>query len=87
VHLVEVDVVGAQAPQGVLDRAHDPVAGTAAPVGVVLVHRHEELGGQEHVLAPALERLADDLLRDAGGVDVRGVDELMPASRARWTNK
>jgi hypothetical protein len=32
VHLVEVDVVGAQAPQGVLDRAHDPVAGTAAPV-------------------------------------------------------
>ena len=42
----------------------------------VLAHRHAELGGQHDVVAAALERLADDLLRLAGRVDVGGVDEV-----------
>jgi hypothetical protein len=36
------------------------------------------LGGEHHVLAAALEGLADDLLGLAGGVDVGGVDEVDP---------
>jgi hypothetical protein len=74
VDLVEVDPVGVEPPQRVLDRPHDPPARAAAPVRVV-AHRHEELGRQDDVVAPALERLADDLLRLAGRVDVGGVHE------------
>ena len=62
VHLVEVDVVGAEPPQRVLDRPDDPAPRAAAPVRV-LAHRHEELGRQHDVVAPALQRLPDDLLR------------------------
>ena len=77
VDLVEVDPVGAEAPQRVLDLGDDPAARTAAVVGV-LAHRHAELGGQHDVVAAALECLADDLLGLAGGVDVGGVDEVDP---------
>ena len=75
VHLVEVDVVGAEAPQRVLDRPDDPAPRPAAPVGV-LAHRHEELGREHDVVAPVLQRLPDDLLRLTGGVHVGGVDEV-----------
>jgi hypothetical protein len=61
VHLVEVDVVGAQAPQRVLDLGHDPAARSSTLVGV-LAHRDEELRGQDDVVAAASEGLADDLL-------------------------
>ncbi len=76
VHLVQVDVVGAETAQRVLDRAEDPATGPAADVRVVGVHRHEELGREDHLVASPLQRLADDLLRDAGGVHVGGVDEV-----------
>ena len=77
VHLVEVDPVGAEAAERVLDRLDDPTARAAAVVGV-LAHRHEELGGEHDVVAAALERLADDLFGLAGRVDVGGVDEVDP---------
>jgi hypothetical protein len=76
-HLVEVDPVGAQAPQRVLDLGDDPAARDAAAVGIV-THRPPELRGQHDVVAPPLQGLADDLLGFAGGVDVRGVDEVDP---------
>ena len=82
VDLVEVDPVGAQPPQRVLDRLDDPAPRAAAAVGV-LAHRHEELRRQHDVVAAALERLADDLLGLAGGVDVGGVDEVDRRRRAR----
>ena len=44
----------------------------------VVVHRHGHLRRQHDVVAAALERLADDLLGLAGGVDVGGVDEVDP---------
>ena len=75
VHLVEVDPVGAQPAQRVLDRAHDPAAGVAAAVRV-LAHRVVELGGEHDVVAAAREGLADDLLGLPGAVDVGGVDEV-----------
>ena len=70
-------------PQRVLDLGDDPAAGDAALVGV-LAHRAPELGGQHDVVAAALERLADDLLRLAGGVDVGGVDEVDPGVERGW---
>ena len=74
--LVEVDPVGAEPPQRVLDLVDDPAARGAAAVGVV-AHRHPELRRQHDVVAAAAgECLADDLLRLAGGVDVGGVDEV-----------
>ena len=75
VDLVEVDPVGVQAAQRVLDRPDDPAPGAALPVGV-LAHGAVELGGQDDVVAAALEGLADDLLGLALGVDVGGVDEV-----------
>ena len=61
VYLVEVDPVGAESSQRVLDLLDDPAAGSSAVVGVV-VHRDEELGGQHDVVASALQCLADDFL-------------------------
>ncbi len=74
--LIEVDPVGVEPAQRILDRAHDPAAGVAAPVGV-LAHGVVELRGEDYVVAPAAgERLADDLLRLALAIDVGGVDEV-----------
>ena len=43
----------------------------------VLAERQADLRGEHDVLAPsASERLADDLLRLATGVDIGGVDEV-----------
>jgi hypothetical protein len=53
VHLVEIDPVGLQPPQAVLDRRHDPAARVAAAVGPV-AHGKVHLGGQHDVAAPAL---------------------------------
>ena len=61
VDLVEIDVVGLQAAQRVLDRADDPAPRIALLVRV-LAHRAVDFGGQHDVVATALERLADDLL-------------------------
>ena len=83
VDLVEVDPVGAQPPQRVLDRPHDPAARVAPLVGV-LTHRVVELRGEDHVVAPAAgERLADDLLGLALAIDVGRVDEVDPGVERR----
>jgi hypothetical protein len=75
VDLVEVDVVGAEPAQRVLDLGDDPAPRDPAPVRI-LTHRAEHLGGEHDVVATAFERLADDLLGLTGGVDVGGVDEV-----------
>ena len=73
VQLVEVDVVGPQPPQRVLDGGDDP-----APRGPLVVRvlpgRAAELGGEHDVVPAALQRLADHLLGVAVGVG--GVDEV-----------
>src|SRR3954451_478831 len=75
VHLVEVDPVGLEPAQAVLDLTDDPAPGVAETVHVV-AHPAVELGGEDDVVATALERLADDRLGLAVGVDVGGVDEV-----------
>ena len=75
VDLVQVDVVGLQAAQRVLDRGHDPAPRGALLIGIV-AHRAAELRREDHAVAAPLERLADDLLGVAVGVG--GVDEVDP---------
>ena len=78
VDLVQVDPVGLQPAQRVLDLADDPPPGVATLVGVVS-HRHVDLAGEHDAFALTCgERLANDLLGFAGGVDVGGVDEVDP---------
>jgi hypothetical protein len=45
-------------------------------------HRHPHLGGQQYPVPAAVEHLADDLLGQAAGVDVGGVDEVDPGVQA-----
>ena len=75
VDLVEIDVVGLQAAQRGLDRLRDPASRIALLVRIV-AHRAVHLGGQHDVVAPTLQRLADDLLRLAAAIPVGGVDEV-----------
>ena len=75
VYLVEVDAVGVQAAQAVLDLAHDPQARVAALVRTG-PHREVNLRRQDDLVAPALDGLADDLFRLPCRVGVGGVDEV-----------
>ena len=78
VDLVEVDPVGLQPAQRVLDLGDDPPPRVATLVGVI-AHRHVDLAGEHHVFALAAgQRLADNRLGLAGGVHVGGVDEVDP---------
>ena len=60
--LVEVDPVGAQASQALLDLVPDPAARVALPVSVG-AHRAVHLRREHDVVALALQRGADDLFR------------------------
>ena len=75
VHLVEVDVVRAHAAQARLAGADDVVAREPGVVGAV-AHRHARLGGEQHAVAAAAQGAPDDLLGEAAGVDVGGVDQV-----------
>ena len=75
-HLVDVDAIGAQAPQRIVDLLHDPLpAGIAGDLAVMPFE--PDLGGKDDVIAEAIgERLADDLLGPAEAVDWRGIDDI-----------
>jgi len=81
--LVEIDVVGIQAAQAVLDGAHDVLAAEALAVRPV-PHARAHLGRDHDLVArPGAQPPADDALGDAAGiagcppaVDVRRVDEV-----------
>jgi hypothetical protein len=80
VDLVEVDVVGAESPQAVVDFGHDRFAGEAFAVGA-RPHRVAQFGGDDDVVAVGEvgERAAQDLL--AGAVGIRP-DEAFKAWRS-----
>jgi hypothetical protein len=75
VHLVEVDPLGLQPAQAVLDLLDDPAARVAEPVDVVS-HAPVELRGQDDVVATPAQGLADDDLGLAVRVHVGGVDQV-----------
>ena len=74
VHLVQVDVIGAESAQAVLDLTHDPLP--RAPLVRVFAHRHAELGGNDEVIPVSLDGPGDDFLGLAAGVDVGGVGDV-----------
>lgn len=77
VQLEQVDVVGVQAAQGVVDGRDQAGPGGPRPAGAVA--RGEAcLGGDEHLVPAPLEGGPQDLLRGAGGVDVGGVEHRDP---------
>lgn len=77
VQLIEIDVIGLQAAQAVLDRGEDVAPGETSvvrPVTCLAPHFR-----RQHDIVPATcQRLADDLLRAPPAVDVRRVDEVDP---------
>src|SRR5215831_8930288 len=66
VELVEVDVVGLQAPQGGLDGGEDVLAGVAAVEGR-RPGRGEALGGDDEPVPPAVQPAPEDLLGNSPG--------------------
>ncbi len=82
VHLIQVDPVGLQPAQTVLDLTDDPAPRVAALVRVTAftrphTHLTVDLGGQDDVVASAAgQRLTNDRLRFTLGVDVSCVDEV-----------
>jgi hypothetical protein len=73
VQLIEVQVVGAQPPQAGVDRVEQVFAAETPPVRPAA---EPDLGRHDDVVPRAsLQPAADDLLRPALAVAVRGVDE------------
>src|SRR5690606_19710312 len=75
VEVVDVDVVGAESLQRVVDRPHDPAPRQAAAAGVAR-HRVGDLRGEHPVPALGGYQAAGDPLGFAQAVDVGGVDEV-----------
>src|SRR3546814_3747911 len=79
--LIEIDIVGAEARQAGIDllchlRGGQPLIGVG--------HREEEFR-REHigVAGLPLQRVAEEALRGAATIDVRGVDEIDPGIKRR----
>ena len=76
--IVEVDGLNAQPPQAAFDRtAHiGRIAVYTALGGVGRIAHDAELGGQEYLVAPALDRPAHQHLVGVRTVDVGGVEQV-----------
>src|SRR4051794_16650053 len=83
--LIEIDVVGAEALEAHLAGADDLLPRRAIVVRAC-AHRHAGLRGDEHLVAPALNRLAKDLLRQASRITVGGVEHVR-TSRKSYVDK
>src|SRR5690349_10483193 len=77
VDLVQVDVVGAEAPQAVVDLTHNRLARQATAVGS-RPHLPIDLGRDHDLVAAGeiLDRAAEDLLAAAERISVRRVEEI-----------
>jgi hypothetical protein len=75
--VVQVDPVGAQPAQRVVDRTPDAVrtAAQSARLRPVLGEREPELGRDPHLVPQRLEGLPDDVLIGERAVHLRGVEE------------
>ena len=73
--VVDIDVVGAEPPQALVDLVGDVFPVEAGFIGT-LGDAPPDLRGEDRLVPPALQRLAELLLRDAAVVRVRGVEEV-----------
>ena len=88
----EIDVVGLQAAQRVLDRAEHRLSRRAAAVRIALPHVSAELRGDDHAVALAAARagrevVAEDRLAVTLRVHVGGVDEVAAALEVARQNR
>ena len=74
-NLIKVNVISAQPAKTAIHRVHQVLAREANVVGT-LSCGDEPLGGDHEIVAMALHRLSDDLLRVTGVVGVGCVDEV-----------
>ncbi len=79
VEIVEVDHLDSEPLQAGLAGDRDIVRPAIGEAALAIRPAHiAELGGEDRLVAPALQRLADELLVPAGGIGVRRVDEVEP---------
>ncbi len=81
VHVVDVDVVGAEPAQAGLAAGDDVLPGQARVVRPV-AHRHPHLGRQQQRVPAPVDHLPGDLLREPARVDVGRVDQVHPGVQA-----
>src|ERR1700758_1251132 len=73
--MVDVDIVGAQALQAGLDGIDQMVAGRTLVVRAI-AHGKCGLGRDQQILPLALNRLAEDLLRETFRIHIRGIEKV-----------
>src|ERR1700739_5022946 len=75
VHVVDVDVIGVEAAEAGFGGADDVIAGGT---GVVwpLAETKRGFGGNEKILALAVDGLAEDFLGEAVGINIGSVEEI-----------
>ncbi|MCY1508739.1 hypothetical protein D9M68_430590 [compost metagenome] len=73
--LQEVDVIGAEPLEGVVD-AFDQARSRRAGIIRPVAHRQRDLGRNQHGIAPSLDRGAEHALGGAVRVDVGRVEEV-----------
>src|SRR5262249_50482559 len=75
--LVEVDIIGAESAQALIDFEQDVLAGQTGAIGAG-AHSVKDLGGNDHLLASReiLERAAENLFALADGIAIRGIEEI-----------
>jgi len=78
VEVVDIDVVGVEAAEAVIDGAVQPFAPQPPHVGILahLDHRVGDLGRQHPAVAVLADQLSDDALGGTEGIGVGGVDEV-----------
>jgi hypothetical protein len=76
VDLVEIDVVGLEAPEARLDLAHDVDPRGPRVVEVAVAHGEACLRGEHYLPSDAFEGVADEALALPPAVDVGRVDEV-----------
>jgi hypothetical protein len=83
-HLVQIDVIGLQAPETALHFAHDVHAGRAAPVEII-AHVKPDFGGENNLLPHVLQSVTQKNLALPEAVHIRRIDEVNASVQASFT--
>jgi len=81
VQLQEIDIVRAEPAQRVLDTL-DQSRARRARIVRPLAHRQAGLGRDDHLIAPALDRRTQHLLRSAVRINIGGIEQIDPGFQA-----
>ncbi|CEJ45739.1 hypothetical protein XAB3213_3210009 [Xanthomonas citri pv. bilvae] len=82
VQLQQIDVVGAQASQAGLHRTQQAKARRAGIVGAI-AQAQAGLGRKDHLIAAALQRLAEDVFGRAIGIHICSIEQVEPCIQAQ----